>query len=219
MGVVSIVLFITSLFGNSTQVVGSDVAVVGRQQSSYQPGQVIVFKNRTDNAIIAGYIVAAEGKGVYRRQRDAHDASDTRLVQTDQILGRRLFSVPGVGWLLTQARAIVAAVSGGVGAVWQSFFNSGQPVMIVTPTSTPVGEAATPSGEQHSPVNDSGTIPSGMGGVVTTGTPVPTVRAHATPQPIASVVASPTPAATTVPVSSSEITAGYLTLPAPTTTP
>lgn len=211
----SLILFTMSLFGNSVQVVDSEVVVVRPQPSAYQPGQVIVFKSRTSDTIISGYIVAVEANGVYRTQRAADDTSDTQLVQEDRILGKKLLAIPVVGWVATQVKTIVAAAAGGVSAVWQSLFGSEQPVMVITPAGPAGEQTGSPSGSGMAPA-DTGVIATPTA-VVATPTPKPTANVMPTSSP--AVVTTPQASSTPVSVSQEEINAGFLTLPAPSETP
>lgn len=219
-GVIVIFFFIFS--GNSVQVVGSDAVVVRAHPGEYKPGQVIVFKGDGDT-IVTGYIVAVEENGVYRTQRSANDASGQQLVREDQIIGQQVFSVPGVGWLVTYVQAVARAVVSGVGAVWQAVFGTKEPATVVTPESA--ADNATPAEEAGSQEPSAGSDPTGTSsgaGPATTPTPVaatatPTPKVSATPT--LSPIATATPHSTAPPVSQEELDAGFLTLPAPSPTP
>lgn len=218
-----IVIFFFIFSSNSVQVVGSDAVVVRAHPGEYKPGQVIVFKNAGTNTVITGYIVAIEGNGVYRTQRAANDTSGQQLVREDQILGQQVFSVPGVGWLVTYVQAVVHAVANGVSAVWQAVFGTEEPATVVTPESA--ADNVTPAEEAGLQEPSAGSDPTGTSsgaGPATTPTPVaatatPTPKVSATPT--LSPIATATPHSTAPPVSQEELDAGFLTLPAPSPTP
>lgn len=217
--VVVILFFIFS--GNSVRVVGTEAVVVRSQPGEYQPGQVIVFRMRGSDALITGYIVAIEANGVYRTQRGAADTSDTQLVEEDQIIGQKVFSVPGAGWVITQVQAITKAVASGLSAVWQALFGSEPPVPGTGPS---VGD------DSESPEASVTLLPTTttVAPTAPTATPTPVV-ATPTPKPAASPTPTPTstptptafsqPGSSVAPISQEEINAGILTLPAPSPTP
>lgn len=78
-----------------------DMVVYSRlEQAALQPGDVIAF--RRDGQIIIHRIAELDrqdGRTVYITRGDANNANDEGYVLPDDVLGRVIFTVPGLGRL------------------------------------------------------------------------------------------------------------------------
>jgi signal peptidase len=96
------------LSGSMEPAIKTGSIVIIKPEENYKEGDVITFGKDTKKDIPTTHriikIRAVEGKLFFTTKGDANDSGDSTEIRKDQIIGKVLFSVPYVGYILDTAK-------------------------------------------------------------------------------------------------------------------